>query len=39
MNAIIIRYANRIMRREIFIDNIPELWRQQVIEYLASVVK
>ncbi len=39
MNAIIIRYANRIMRREIFIDNIPELWRQQVIEYLASVAQ
>lgn len=39
MNAIIRHYAKRVLLREIAIDNIPELWRQQVIDFLASGVE
>ena len=38
MNAIVRWYAKRILRREIQIDDIPEMWRQSVIDYLAGEV-
>lgn len=36
MNAIIRHYAKRVILREIAIEDIPELWRQQVIDFLTS---
>lgn len=37
MNAIVKRYAKRIIMREILINDVPELWRKEVIKYLESL--
>lgn len=37
MNAIVRRYAKRIIMREILINDVPELWRKEVTKYLESL--